>query len=633
MVIFGGRSEIGIELAQLLAPGATVVLAARSPDRLSEQVAALEKAGAAKVDVREFDADELTSHAPLVASIVADHGPIGTAVLAFGVLGDQARAEKDPAHAAAVLHTDFVAQANLLTVLADTMKRAGHGRDRRVLVGRRRAGASRQLRLRLGEGGAGRVLQRPLRRAARHRRPAAARAARIRDRADDRGHETGAHVEHATAGCRRHRTGTGQRPSDRVDSVDAAAVLRRDAAAAAVGMAEDAQVIIVIGIGADGMAGLAPASLTELRRATVIYGSQRQLDLLDESVAAVKRPWPSPMLPALRTILEDAGGDVHVVASGDPLLHGVGGSLIRLYGAEQVAVLPHVSSVTLACSRVGWAVQDTEVISLVTAEPQAAVRQGGQAVVMSRDGSTPAELARLLSRTGRGDSEITVLEQLGGPAERRRSSTAAEWAARPPGDVDDLNVIAVRYLPDGRRFAVLPDDAFAHDGQITKQSMRAVTMAALAPRPGEYLWDVGAGSGSIAIEWCRSGMGCRAVAFERDETRRTRIIDNAMAFGVRVEVHFDAPEAFDFVPPPSAIFVGGGLTQPGLLEACYERLAKGKRLVANAVTAESEALLAQWYSQKGGELRRYQHYLGEPLGKFTGWRPAMPVTQWVVTKE
>jgi precorrin-6B C5,15-methyltransferase / cobalt-precorrin-6B C5,C15-methyltransferase len=398
-------------------------------------------------------------------------------------------------------------------------------------------------------------------------------------------------------------------------------------------MAEDAQVIIVIGIGADGMAGLAPASLTELRRATIIYGSQRQLDLLDGSVAAVKRPWPSPMLPALRTILQDAGSDVHVVASGDPLLHGVGGSLIRLYGAEQVAVLPHVSSVTLACSRVGWAVQDTEVISLVTAEPQAAVRQGGQAVVMSRDGSTPAELARLLSRTGRGDSEITVLEQLGGPTERRRSSTAAEWAARPPGDVDDLNVIAVRYLPDGRRFAVLPDDAFAHDGQITKQSVRAVTMAALAPRPGEYLWDVGAGSGSIAIEWCRSGVGCRAVAFERDEKRRSRIIDNAMAFGVRVEVHFDAPEAFDFVPPPSVIFVGGGLTQPGLLEACYERLTKGKRLVANAVTVESEALLAQWYSQKGGELRRYQHYRGEPLGKFTGWRPAMPVTQWVVTKE
>ncbi len=391
--------------------------------------------------------------------------------------------------------------------------------------------------------------------------------------------------------------------------------------------------IVVVGIGADGMAGLPPASRDELRRASTIFGSQRQLDLLDDSVGAVRRPWPSPMHPALRTLLDGTVGDVHVIASGDPLLHGVGGTLIRMYGPDKVAVLPHVSSVTLACSRVGWVVQDTEIISLVTAPPHTAVRRGGQAVVMSRDGATPAELARLLDETGRGDSEITVLEQLGGPTERRRSSTAAEWAARPPADVDDLNVVAVRYLPDDRLFSVLPDDSFDHDGQITKQSMRAVTMAALAPRPGEYLWDVGAGSGSIAVEWCRSGVGCRAVAFERDEQRRTRIIDNAVAFGVRVEVHFDAPEAFEFVPPPSAIFVGGGLTQPGLLDACYERLPEGKRLVANAVTAESEALLVQWYSQKGGELRRYQHYLGEPLGTFTGWRPAMPVAQWVVTKK
>ena len=390
--------------------------------------------------------------------------------------------------------------------------------------------------------------------------------------------------------------------------------------------------IVVIGIGADGMAGLAPAAVAELRRATVVYGSQRQLDLLDDSVRAVRRPWPSPMLPALRTLLDGAESDVHVVASGDPLLHGVGGTLIRLYGAERVAVLPHVSSVTLACSRVGWAVQDTEIISLVTAEPYTAVRRGGQAVVMSRDSTSPAELAKLLADTGRGDSQITVLEQLGGPAERQRSATAREWAARPPGDVDDLNVIAVRYLPDDRQFGTLPDDWFAHDGQITKQPMRAVTLAALAPRPRGLLWDVGAGSGSISVEWCRSGPGCWAVAFERDDQRRKRIADNAVAFGVKVEVHFDAPEAFDFVPPPSAIFVGGGVTQRGLLDACWERLPSGGRMVVNAVTVESESVVAQWYSRHGGELRRYQHYRGEPLGGFTGWRPAMPVTQWVVTK-
>ncbi len=390
--------------------------------------------------------------------------------------------------------------------------------------------------------------------------------------------------------------------------------------------------IVVVGIGADGMSGLAPGSRAELARATVVHGSPRQLDLLDGTVSALRRPWPSPMLPALRTLLDDADGDVHVVASGDPLLHGVGSTLIREHGADRVAVLPHVSSVTLACSRVGWSVQDTEVISLVTAEPSRAARRGGQAVVLSRDRSSPAALAALLTDSGRGDSELTVLEQLGGPRELRRSSTAREWASRPPGDVDDLNVMAVKYLPDDRRCATLPDDVFAHDGQLTKQAMRAVTLAMLAPRPGELLWDVGAGSGSIAIEWCRSGPGCRAIAFERDEVRRSRITVNAGAFGVPVGTSAGAPESFGSAELPAAIFVGGGVSQPGLIDACWAKLPGGGRLVANSVTVESEAVLAQWFSRAGGELRRFQHYRGEPVGSFTGWRPAMPVTQWSVIK-
>ena len=398
------------------------------------------------------------------------------------------------------------------------------------------------------------------------------------------------------------------------------------------GVAKDAAVIVVVGIGADGMVGLASAARAELARATVVYGSRRQLDLLDDSVTAVRREWPSPLLPALPTLFDGTDGDVHVVASGDPLLHGIGATLIRLFGGDRVVVLPHVSSVTLACARLGWAVQDTEVISLVTAEPHTAVRRGGQAVVLSRDGSGPATVARLLTETGRGDSELSVLEQLGGPAERRRDALARAWAANPPDDVDDLNVVAVRYLPDDRVTQVLPDDAFAHDGQITKQSMRAVTLAALAPRPGELLWDVGSGSGSIAIEWCRGGRGCAAVAFERDEQRRKRIAANAVAFGVTVDVRGEGPQAFEDAPEPSAIFIGGGLTQPGLLDTCIERLPIGGRLVVNAVTAESEAVMVQGYSRLGGELRRFQHYRGEPLGGFTGWRPAMPVTQWVVTK-
>jgi len=400
--------------------------------------------------------------------------------------------------------------------------------------------------------------------------------------------------------------------------------------------------IYVIGIGADGMPGLAPASAAELRRATVVYGSPRQLKLLDDTVAADRRKWTSPLVGVLQTIRDDIAGDVHVLASGDPMLHGIGSSCIRVFGADRVKVLPHVSSVTLACARVGWNMQDTEVISLVSAQPQTAVRRGGQAVVLCRDGGGPSTLARLLIDTGRGDSELTVLEQLGGPAERRRSATAREWAADPPDDVDDLNVVAVRYLPDERQLQVLPDDAFDHDGQITKQSMRAVTLAALAPRPGELLWDVGAGSGSIAIEWCRSGSGCQAVAFERDEQRRIRIAANAAAHGVHLQVTGEAPAAFgqvgmssgglDGIPRPAAIFIGGGLVRYGLFHACLHYLPTCGRLVVNAVTTQSESLVAGWHSRLGGELRRFQHYGSEPLGDFTGWRPAMPVTQWLWTK-
>ena len=389
--------------------------------------------------------------------------------------------------------------------------------------------------------------------------------------------------------------------------------------------------IIVVGIGADGMPGLSATSRAELQSATVVYGAKRQLGLLDDTVPAARQEWPSPMLPALQALPVDAGGDVHIVASGDPLLHGIGGTLIRLFGADKVRVLPHVSCVSLACARMGWNVHDTEVISLVTAQPSTAVRRGGQAIVLSSDRTTPHVLAALLNTHGRGDSEITVLEQLGGPAERRRDGRARQWAADEPADVDDLNVLAVRYLPD-ERMSPLHDDAFVHDGQITKYGIRTVTLAALQPRPGERLWDVGAGSGSIAVEWCLFWRGCSAVAFERDERRRLNIGLNAAASGVEIDVRGEAPQAFDGAQPPSVIFIGGGLTQPGLLEACLDKLPPGGRLVANTVTTESEAVLMQAYSRLGGELRRFQHYQGQPLGGFTGWRPQYPVTQWAVTK-
>jgi precorrin-6Y C5,15-methyltransferase (decarboxylating) len=386
---------------------------------------------------------------------------------------------------------------------------------------------------------------------------------------------------------------------------------------------------IVVGIGADGMSGLSESARCELRAATVIYGSPRQLDLLDDTVTAPRHPWPTPMMPALEALPVDE--DIHVVASGDPLLHGIGGTLIRIHGADRVRVLPHVSSVTLACARMGWSAQDVEIISLVTAPVHTAVRRGGRAVVLARGSSTPAELAAVLAETGRGASEFTVLEQLGGAGERIRSGPAEAWAAAPPPDIDDLNVIAVDFLPDERVGGVLPDDLLHHDGQITKPTVRAVTLAALAPRPGELLWDVGSGSGSIAVEWCRSGSGCRAVAFETRPARRDRIIANAIAFGADIDVRGEAQEGFEGAAQPDAIFIGGGLTGPGLVDACLAQLPAGGRLVANAVTAESEALLVQWHTRLGGELRRFQHYQGEPLGGFTGWRPQMPITQWQLT--
>ncbi|SEB14977.1 MULTISPECIES: bifunctional cobalt-precorrin-7 (C(5))-methyltransferase/cobalt-precorrin-6B (C(15))-methyltransferase [unclassified Mycobacterium] len=388
--------------------------------------------------------------------------------------------------------------------------------------------------------------------------------------------------------------------------------------------------ITVVGIGADGMAGLGGAARTELQSATVIFGGPRQLDLLDADVTAERKAWPSPMLAALPTLF-DGLGDVHVVASGDPMLHGIGATLIRLFGRDRVTVLPHVSSVTLACARLGWSVQDTEVISLVNAAPHTAMRLGGQAVVLSKGADTPRALARLLTEAGRGQSDFTVLEQLGGPAERITTMTAQEWQTQDP-HVDALNVIAVQYVPDLRIGAALADTAFDHDGQITKQHIRAVTLATLQPRPNQILWDVGSGSGSVAIEWCRASAG-RAVAFESDDGRRERITRNINTFGVRVDVRGAAPEGFQDLAGPDTIFIGGGLTQPGLFDACFDALESGGRLVANAVTAESEAFVVQLFSKLGGELRRFQHYHGEPIGGFTGWRPALPITQWTVVKE
>lgn len=397
----------------------------------------------------------------------------------------------------------------------------------------------------------------------------------------------------------------------------------------------------VVGIGADGWAGLALASQDALRGAEVIIGGARQLALLPAECGGERVPWPSPLRPAVPGLLAaHAGRRVAVLASGDPFFHGIGRALADELGPDALRVLPHPSSVSYACARLGWPVEDTGVVTLVgrpTARLAAALHDGRRLLVLSAGADTPAEVAALLRDRGYGPTRMRVLEQLGADAERQVEGSADTWDAACA--VDPLNVIALdcRRAHGVLRLSAapgLPDEAYEHDGQLTKRHVRAATLAALAPAPGELLWDIGGGSGSIAIEWMRTHPSCRAVTVERDGVRAERIARNADTLGVpalRV-VRGAAPEALAGLPAPDAVFIGGGLTVPGLLDACWDALAPGGRLVANTVTLESEALLAERYRALGGELVRLAVAHAVPVGGFTGWRQAMPVTQWSVTK-
>ncbi|MGW6692959.1 precorrin-6y C5,15-methyltransferase (decarboxylating) subunit CbiE [Rhodococcus sp. NPDC054953] len=397
--------------------------------------------------------------------------------------------------------------------------------------------------------------------------------------------------------------------------------------------------VTVVGIGADGWDGLSANARRAVEAAEVLMGSARQLDLLPAS-AARRAVWPTPLVPALPGLFTDhEGSRICVLASGDPMFHGIGVTLIRLLGADRVRVLPAPSSASLACARLGWALHETPVVSLVTAPTETLLphlAHGRHLLVLSRDRHTPAAVAALLRENGFGGTDLTVLEQLGGPRESVSSGVAADWD-RAPGDPLNLLALTCRRDPDAARrtrMSGLPDDSFTSDGQLTKQEVRALTLAALAPEPGELLWDVGGGSGSIAIEWLRTDPSCRAIGFERDAVRRDRMAANATGLGVPVlDVRGAAPDALAGAPTPDAIFVGGGVTAPGLLEACWAALPVGGRMVVNAVTAESEALLLSQHAAHGGRLRKFQIYRGESLGGFTAWRPHLPVAQWVVTKK
>ncbi|MEV5603872.1 precorrin-6y C5,15-methyltransferase (decarboxylating) subunit CbiE [Streptomyces sp. NPDC052299] len=398
--------------------------------------------------------------------------------------------------------------------------------------------------------------------------------------------------------------------------------------------------VTVAGIGADGWAGLTGPARAALTDAQVLIGAERQLALLPPQCAGTRVPWPSPLRPAVPGLLAaHAGRRIAVLASGDPMFYGIGRALTEVLGADRLHVLPHPSSVSYACARIGWPLEDTEVVTLVgrpAARLAAALHEGRRLLVLSADATTPGTVAALLRDHGFGPSGMRVLEQLGGEGESCAEGTADTWD-HPAGD--PLNIVAVecRREPGALRLGAvpgLPDEAYAHDGQLTKRHVRAVTLGVLAPAPGELLWDIGGGSGSIAIEWMRVHPSCRAVTVERDPVRAARIAENADRLGVpglRV-VTGRAPDCLDRLPPPDAVFIGGGLTAPGLLDTCLDALPPGGRLVANTVTLESEALLAARHKAHGGELTRLAVSHAVPVGTFTGWRQAMPVTQWSVRK-
>jgi precorrin-6Y C5,15-methyltransferase (decarboxylating) len=302
-------------------------------------------------------------------------------------------------------------------------------------------------------------------------------------------------------------------------------------------------------------------------------------------------------------------------------------------------VVPHPSSVSLACARLGWAVEEATVVTLVGRPVELLaphVTPGRRLLVLGSDGRTPAQVADRLRDWGYGASRLTVLARLGGPKEERVAATAAGW---PHQETDPLVVTAVEVVADPGTRALpttpgLPDDAYAHDGQLTKRDVRAVSLARLAPLPGQLLWDVGAGAGSIGIEWMRVHPSCRAVAVESHPERAARIAGNATRLGVPglQVVEGRAPEALSGLPRPDAVFVGGGATASGVLDTCWDALAPGGRLVVNAVTLESEALLAGWRARVGGELTRLSVAHAEPVGGFTSFKPALPVTIWSVTR-
>ncbi|USI89547.1 precorrin-6y C5,15-methyltransferase (decarboxylating) subunit CbiE [Rhodococcus pyridinivorans] len=394
--------------------------------------------------------------------------------------------------------------------------------------------------------------------------------------------------------------------------------------------------ITVVGIGADGWSGVPSTVRDRILAAEVLLGGRRHLDLVPAGTA-VREEWPSPLPSGLDDLLDrHAGKDVVALASGDPLVSGIGTTLIRRLGGDAVEVIPAISSVALARARMGWSAEECETITVVGREIDALRRvlTRGRKLVVLVDGARVADVAMLLEAAGFGNSRVAVLSHLGAADESRIDAKAAHLTDT---GVRSLSLMCVEV--DGPAgLSVLPgldDSLFEHDGQLSKRTVRLAAVCALAPRPGELLWDVGAGAGSVGIEWARTDPRCRTLAIEKDERRAGAIERNAAALGVPSIVRIvrgAAPAALVGLPVPDAIFVGGGGSREGVLDTCWDALPPGGRLVAHAVTLETEAVLVQWWKTHGGELTRLSVEHADPIGTFTGWRAQRPVVQWSAVK-
>ncbi|MEM7566737.1 MAG: precorrin-6y C5,15-methyltransferase (decarboxylating) subunit CbiE [Pseudomonadota bacterium] len=408
--------------------------------------------------------------------------------------------------------------------------------------------------------------------------------------------------------------------------------------------------VTVVGIGEDGWPGLSERAREIVLGAETVLGAPRQLAFLPAETRPRQRAWPSPMGPFLDRLAEalippdaadfEGARRLVLLASGSPMLHGIGASLAARGGAGRFAVIPHLSTLTLACARLGWPEAEVALVSACGHPVEALAAEltpDGRALVLSADGRTPAAVAALLRDGGYGASTLHVLERLGGPAEAGHSFRADETEDVPV--FDRLNAVAVAMRPDPETVPLprtgLPDDAFDHDGQITKRDVRLSALARLRPMPGALLWDIGAGAGSIGIEWCRAAPRATAIGVERDALRAERARKNAATLGAVGYRVFDLamPEGLEALltaepTRPDAIFLGGGATVPDLLDKLLAILAPGGRLVAHGVTLETEAVLLEAFQRHGGELSRLQSAHADPVGRFTALRPAMAVTQW-----